>query len=250
MPGMDTAWLVTNLIAGLLLPPLNLLLLAAAGFWLARRRPRLGRGLMLAAFAGLWLLATPWVGDRLLAALQTPYQPIRGDEAEAIVILGGGSDPAPEYGGDRPSQATLERLRYGAHLARQTGKPLLVTGGAPKGGRPEAGIMAEALAADFGLPGAWVEGRSRNTRENAEYSAELLEKAGIRRIYLVSQAWHLPRAVPVFERAGLTVVPAGTGYAGLELSTPLDFLPDIRGLKNSYIALHEAIGLVWYRIRN
>jgi uncharacterized SAM-binding protein YcdF (DUF218 family) len=250
MPGMDTAWLVTNLIAGLLLPPLNLLLLAAIGFWLARRRPRLGRGLMLAAFAGLWLLAMPWTGDRLLAALQAPYRPIRGDEAEAIVILGGGSEPAPEYGGDRPSQPTLERLRYGAHLARQTGKPVLVTGGAPKGGRPEAEVMAEALAADFGLPGAWVEDRSRNTWENARFSAELLHKAGIRRVYLVSQAWHLPRAVPVFERAGLVVVPAGTGYAGLGPNIPLDFLPNPKGLLDSHFALHEAIGLVWYRIRN
>ncbi|MFZ5474341.1 MAG: YdcF family protein [Pseudomonadota bacterium] len=247
---MDTAWLVTNLVAGLLLPPLNLLLLAAAGFWLARRRPRLGRGLMLAAFAGLWLLATPWVGDRLLATLQTPYQPIRGDEAEAIVILGGGSKPAPEYGGDRPSQAALERLRYGAHLARQTGRPVLVSGGAPQGGRPEGQIMAEALAADFRVPATWVEDRSRNTWENAEYSARLLEQAGIRRIYLVSQAWHLPRAVPVFERAGLTVVPAGTGYAGLGPITPVDFLPSGRGLKDSDIALHEVIGLIWYRIRN
>lgn len=247
---MDTGWLVTNLIAGLLLPPLDLLLLAAAGAYLARRRPRLGRVLMAAAFAGLWLLATPYVGDRLLTALQTPYQPIRGDEAEAIVILGGGSDPAPEYGGDSPSQPTLERLRYGARLARQTGRPILVTGGAPKGGRPEAEVMAEVLAADFGLPGAWVEGRSRNTWENARFSADLLQKAGIRRIYLVSQAWHLPRAIPVFERAGLEVVPAGTGHAGLGELTPLDFLPSARGLKDSYIALHEAIGLAWYRIRN
>lgn len=247
---MDTGWFVTNLIAGLLLPPLNCLLLAAAGAWLARRRPRLGRGLMVAAFAGLWLLATPLVGDRLLGALQLPYRPIHGIEAEAIVILGGGSRVAPEYGGNGLKQATLERVAYGARLARQTGKPILVTGGAPKGGRPEAEVMAKLLAEEFGMPVAWVEGRSRDTWENARFSAELLKRANIRRIYLVSQAWHLPRAVPAFEQAGLEVVPAGTGYAGAEKLTPLDFLPDVWGLRDSHIAMHEAIGLIWYRIRN
>lgn len=247
---MDTAWLATNLIAALLLPPLNLLLLAGLGFWLTWRQPWLGRGLMLAAFAGLWLLSTPWVGDRLLASFMAPYQPIVGNEAEAIVILGGGSGPAPEYEGDTVSASTLARLRYGARLHKKTGKPILVTGGAPKGGMPEGSAMAKVLKDEFNTPVTWVEARSRNTRENASFSSELLKQAGIRRIYLVSHAWHLTRAVPAFQRTGLEVVPAGTQFIGAERLTPLDFIPSAKGLANSAFAIHEAIGLIWYRIRN
>lgn len=247
---MDTAWLITNLIAALLLPPLNLLLLATLGFWLARRRPRLGRGLMLAAFAGLWLLATPWVGDRLLAAIAAPYRPIVGDEADAIVILGSGTRQAPEYGGDTVSGGALARLRYGAWLHKRTGKPILVTGGAPKGGEPEGAAMTKVLEAEFKTPVTWVEKRSRNTRENAAFSSALLKQAGIQRIYLVSHAWHLTRAVPAFERTGLEVVPAGTQFFDTERLTPLDFIPSAKGLANSAFAIHEGIGLIWHRIRN
>lgn len=250
MPAMDTTWLVTNLFAALLLPPLNMLLLAGLGFWLTRRRPRLGRRLMLAAFAGLWLLATPWVGERLLAPFMAPFQPIAGNEAEAIVILGGGSGPAPEYEGDTVSSSTLIRLRYGAWLHKKTGKPILVTGGAPKGGEPEGTAMAKVLKNEFNTLVAWVEDRSINTRENAAFSNALLKPAGIRRIYLVSHAWHLTRAVPAFERTGLEVVPAGTQFIDTERLTPLDFIPSARGLAKSAFALHEGIGLIWYRIRN
>ena len=247
---MNTAWLTTNLIAALLLPPLNCLLLAALGFWLARRRPRLGRGLMLAAFAGLWLLATPWVGERLLAPFMAPYQPIPDNAAEAIVILGGGTGPAPEYEGDTVSGGTLMRLRYGAWLHKKTGKPILVTGGAPKGDEPEGIAMARVLREEFNTPVAWVEDRSNNTRENAAFSSQLLKQAGIHRIYLVSHAWHLTRAVPAFQRAGLEVVPAGTQFIDTGRLTPLDFIPSAKGLTKSSFAIHEGIGMIWYRIHN
>ncbi len=248
---MDVTWLATHLGAALLLPPLGLLLVAAAGWILGRRRPALGRGLVFLALAGLWLLSTPLAAERLLALLQPPHQAIRGDEAEAIVILGGGTRlDAPEYGGDSLGRYTLERLRYGAWLQRRTGKPVLVTGGNPRGGRPEARLMRDTLTREFGVPVAWVEDLARNTRENARLSAPLLKAAGVRRIYLVTHAWHLPRAVPEFERAGLAVLPAGMGYAGMEPLTPLDFLPSAEGLKNSQLAFHEAIGIIWYRLRN
>lgn len=248
---MDVTWFTTNLAAALLLPPLNLLLLGAAGWSIGRRRRALGRWLIFTACAGLWLLSTPFVADRLLGLIQPPYQPISGGEAEVIVILGGGTRlAAPEYDSDTLSRYSLERVRYGAWLQRKLRKPVLVTGGNPKGGTPEARLMRDMLTREFGIPVAWVEDIARNTRENARLSAEPLKAAGIRRIYLVTHAWHLPRAMPEFERAGLVVVPAGMGYEGMGPLTPLDFLPSAEGLKNSQLAFHEAIGIIWYRLRN
>jgi uncharacterized SAM-binding protein YcdF (DUF218 family) len=249
---MTPSWLITNFIAALLLPPLSLLLLAGAGLLVLRRHARLGRALLVTSLGLLWLLSTPLVASRFLDSLAPPHQTLNGKEADAIVILGGGRiKQSVEYGGDTAKHFTLERLRYGARLARTLKKPVLVTGGSPGGeALTEAQIMARLMQDEFRVPVRWLEGRSRNTRENALYTADILAEARVKRIYLVTHAWHLARAVPEFERLGLTVVPAGTGYrqdGGLEL---MDFVPNAGALMNSYLACHEWIGLLWYRLRD
>ena len=249
---MTLSWLLTNFIAAFLLPPLNLLLVGGAGLLLLKRLPRLGKGLLIFSLAGLWLLSTPIVAGKFLDSLMPSPVVLTGKEADAIVILGGGRiKNSVEYGGDTTKTFTLERVRYGALLARKLRKPILVTGGAPGGERISEGeIMRGVLQDEYRLPVRWVEGRSNNTRENARFSADILAKAGIKRIYLVTHAWHLARAVPEFQQAGLTVIPAGTGYklyGDLEL---FDFVPSAPALLNSYLASHEWIGLLWYRLHN
>ena len=249
---MSLSWLATNFVAAFLLPPLNLLLVGGLGLWLLKRRRPLGQALVGACLLGLWLLSTPLVADALLDSLKPPPAPLTGTEADAIVILGGGRNKASlEYGGDTLNRFSLERLRYGAKLARQLNKPVLVTGGAPDGGvLSEGEILRAALQDEFGVRANWVETRSLDTRENARFSAELLKRDGVHRVYLVTHAWHLKRAVPEFRAAGLEVVPAGTGHFLNKERIPLDFLPRASALEQSYLALHEWIGLVWYRIRN
>ncbi|CAL1239975.1 YdcF family protein [Candidatus Methylocalor cossyra] len=248
---MNWTWALTNLVAAVFLPPLCLLLPGLVGLKQLGVRPQLGRNLLTVSLLGLWLLCTPWVAGRLLATLEIPFVPIRGDEADAIVVLGGGLYPeGREYGaGCTLNWRTLERVRYGAWLHRRTGRPILVTGGAPEGDTPEGQVMKAVLEQEFGVPVAWVEDRAANTRENARFSAHLLREAGVRRIYLVSHVWHLPRAVREFEREGLTVVPAGTGYQPDAAPTLFDFVPSPKALATSYFAFHEWIGLVWYRWR-
>jgi uncharacterized SAM-binding protein YcdF (DUF218 family) len=247
---MSFSWLATNLIAAFLLPPLSLLLLGGAGLLLLGRKPLLGKGLLIASLAGLWLLSTPIVAEQFLLRLMPPYAPLSGRDADAIVILGGGRNRnSVEYGGDTIKNLTLERLRYGALLARRLHKPVLVTGGAPEGDLvPEAYLMRRVLQDEFHVPVRWLEDRSRNTRENARFSAQILRRAGIKRIYLVSHAWHLARAMPEFERTGLMVIPAGTGYKQYGDVELFDFIPDAKALYNSYLASHEWIGLLWYRL--
>lgn len=185
-----------------------------------------------------------------MATLQVPPLQTFEHDTEVMVILGGGiQSDAPEYGdGASINARTLERLRYGAFLYRKTGKPILVTGGAPQGYAAEAPIMRSILEDEFKVPVGWVESNSRTTRENARFSARILKQAGISRIYLVSHSWHLARAVPEFEREGLVVVPAGTGYASVNHIGLFDFVPDYRAVANSVLAFHEWIGLAWYRI--
>lgn len=251
--------LITFAIESLLLPPGGLLLLLVAGLLLLKTRPRLARALLIGGTLAFYLLATPLGSEALLHSLEPyPALPADGllatDPPGAIVVLGGGRyTDAPEYGGDTVSVLTLERIRYGARLARRTGLPLLVTGGSVwKEQESEGELMRRALEIDFQLPTRWVEGTSRTTWENATLSKPILESAGINEVYLVTHAWHMPRAVFAFEQAGLQVIPAPTSFTQAADMDPgaLDLWPDARGLRRSYFALHEMVGMLWYRVKS
>src|SRR5205814_1284761 len=92
---------------------------------------------------------------------------------------------------------------------------------------------------------------SQNTYENALRSRALLEPRGIRRIVLVTDAMHLPRAVACFRKQGFEVVPAGCDYErpGDGNPTIFDFLPSAYALRWFEYASQEWLGLAWYRLR-
>lgn len=255
---MSLSWLLTNLIATFLLPPTNGALAALFGLALLRRKPRLGKTLITLGLVLLLALSMSIVSNALTGALERQYAALPPAalsdlQVDAIVILGGGRyRKAPEFGGDDDIKGlTLDRVRYGALAARKSGKPVLVTGGNPHGeGSPEGAIMKTVLARDFGVNARWTEERSENTRENALFSAEILLPQGVRRIALVTHAFHMPRSVAAFEAAGFEVVPAPTVFlAGQVEGSIFDFVPRYEAMRNSGLALHEMIGLVWYRLR-
>ena len=243
-------FLLKKILAALILPPAGPILLALFGLWLLRAKSRRwqhgGAALATLSLLGLLVLSLPVVGNALMAPLE-PHPPIAPEQlrrVQAIVILGGGSYfAAPEYGGDTVSHYTLERLRYGARLGRESSLPLLVTGGAPFGGRAEAESMREALERDFGVKVRWVESAARDTAENARLSAPLLKAAGVTRIALVSHGWHLPRAIELFEKQGIEVTPAPTAFSTGSPSLLEDLLPG--GLVTSRLALREYLGQLY-----
>jgi uncharacterized SAM-binding protein YcdF (DUF218 family) len=249
-----TAWLATNLAAAALLPPLLLVLLLAAGLILHRRSPRLARSLILLATTALYALSTPWVGGLLQKSLEIsgPVRPSDLETAEAIVLLTGGSyHDATEYGGDTLNAISLERLRYAVRLHRASGLPILVTGGIPRGGSlAEGRILQQVLQDEYAIAPRWVEDAARTTWDNARLSAPLLKQAGVQRIALVTHAWHLRRAVPLFKLQGFDVVPAGTRFARSSLDSVFDLLPTPNGLRDSTFALHEWLGILWYKLRS
>ena len=235
------AWLKA-LLKALVLPPTGPLLLAAAGLWMSGRTPRAGR---IVAWTGIMLLlalSSPPVAFLLLRLVDTspPLDVQRARSAQAIVILGGGvRRQAAEYGGDTLGHLTLERVRYGAHVARRIGLPVLVTGGSVFGGEPEAKLMQAALEREFDVRVRWAEIRSRNTHENAVRSAEILHAEHISRIVLVAHSFDIPRARAEFAAQGIEAIPAPTGIPSWEFDTPLDVLPNLAALQTSYFALYE-----------
>jgi uncharacterized SAM-binding protein YcdF (DUF218 family) len=230
----------------LFLPPGGMLLLAAIGTWLLassnHRARRTGWTLVIVSLALLWLLATPAVSNRLKHLAQgypalDLTQPL---DAQAIVILGGGEPlmHAPEYGGaPAPRAELLERVAYGAFIAHRTGLPVLVSGG-----YSETLAMQTSLARDFGVDTRWVESRSRDTFQNAAFSAAILKAAAVSRIVLVTDGDHEWRAAHEFMSAGLAVVPApaavwthgGRGF--------MNYVPNSTALDHSRQALYEIFG--------
>jgi uncharacterized SAM-binding protein YcdF (DUF218 family) len=246
-----SAWELTNVTARLILPPGLLILLALIGLSLVRSKVRFGASIALGSMLALLALSLPVVSKLLIRSLEVPYSdPTADHTAGAIVVLGGGSYMnAPEYDGDTVGHATLERLRYAAYLQRRTGKPILVTGGNPAGGKTTEGEQMKNALREFGTTAKWVESASDNTFENAKLSRKMLKKAGIQSVYLVTHAWHMPRARMAFERAGLHVIPAPMAYKTTPRLMVLDFVPAAGALGDSSTYFHEILGMVWYRLK-
>jgi uncharacterized SAM-binding protein YcdF (DUF218 family) len=224
----------------LFLPPAGLLLLALLGLLLLRRRPILGRSLIVFSIATLWLLSTPMVANSLTRlAEHYPVLDVRAAAgAQAVVILGGGGERlyAPEYGGPAAGPVLLERLSYGAFLARKTGLPVLVSGS-----RIEAASMRASLARNFEMQTRWMDDQAYDTFENARNSTLLLKADGVQRIILVTHATHMRRAVEEFRAAGLEVLPAPAGIVDPN-ARGFAMVPGPDALLHSYSALNELLG--------
>jgi len=255
----------------LLLPPVPLLLMVLVGARLMYRRRLLAWSLILLGCLGLWFSTTMAVGKLMRSSGMHPVPPplsssaiealkqeaedarrARREPTTAIVVLGGGRRTlSPEYGMSNLTPTSMERLRYGLWLARQTGLPLAFAGGVGHGARAgasEAEIASRIAEREFGLHLRWTESRSRDTVENGQLMAPVLQAAGVRRIVLVTHDYHERRAVRAFERGAerqgqpMAVLPAPVGLLPLYEWSVSDFLPSPDGFLDTRRMLHEWLG--------
>ena len=243
------------LATAVVVPPLNLLPLGLAGVALSWRWPRFGRLLVAVSLLGLFIFSLPVTSRVLIAALEwhLPQAPPEQPPA-AIVVLGGDAGYGTDAGlepGTGIGPLTFERMRAGALMQRRTSLPLLVTGGELESGvEPIAAQMARSLHDEFGITVRWIEPASDDTWQNAQFSAALLHAAGINSVYLVSDAWHLRRGAMAFARFGIATTPAPLRYDRPPRFNFDEFMPHASAVLNSYFALHEWIGIVYYALRS
>ena len=234
------------------LPPLANILLVAAGLLMIRRWPRTGWWLIALSMVCLYLLSIPATLPLLSAGLEEHPVPTleEASRAEVIVVLGGGRESrAPHWRGrDTVAEAPLARLAEAARWHRRTGLPILLTGGRNgiDGAESEAQLMDRMLDEAFGLQARWLEHESRDTRENAEFSARILDAGDLSTILLVTHAAHLTRAIPEFEQRGFEVIPAPMGYSHSGQGNRLGFLPRSYYLQQSTRLVYEHIGRLYY----
>ncbi|MBF0189721.1 MAG: YdcF family protein [Magnetococcales bacterium] len=253
LTGMTLAWLLLVLPAS-----------APLATRIRRGRTMLGGVLILS-----WLATLPVVAHGVADRLHPPAretalttEKIHKTDAQAIVLFGyGRASQAPEYDGeDTLSPGGLARVRYAARLHRLTGLPLLVAGGRPYGEtRSEAAIMREVLETEFQVPVAWMEEKSRDTWENAAFSATMLQQAGITRVLLVVHNRDVPRALLAFRKSAgerlqvtpapilfRTAPPVRRSWDPLEL---IRWIPNADALSLLAVELHEWLGQLWYQWR-
>jgi uncharacterized SAM-binding protein YcdF (DUF218 family) len=252
-------------LSALLLPPVPLLLLTLFGARLMFWRRGLGWLLILLAVLGLWFSACTAAGEWLLKSLLSPpptlaaerldairKSMISGKGSAAIVVLGGGREArSPEYGVASLSPLALERLRYGVWLGRETGAPVMYSGGlghASEPGAPEAEVAANIAAREFVRPLRWTEPRARDTRENAEGAVTELRNSRVERLVVVTHGWHMARALRAFKDAAQhngakwEIVPAPMGLAQRVERPVLRWLPSSEGFLLVRAVLREKIG--------
>ena len=245
------------LISILILPPIPLLLLVLAGARLMFRRRLIAWLMILIGVVGIWLTCTTalsrgitqWLLRPPPALMDSQINELKRAPKTAIVVLGGGRRLlAPEYGVSTLNERSVERLRYGIWLGRETGLPVAFSGGVGYGaptGPSEAEIAARIAEREFGRPLRWTETESRDTRENAMRTVALLQAQGTEQIVLVTQAYHMPRAKLNFERAASAKMRILPAPMGMNASGPLrvsDWLPTSDGFEANRLALHEWIG--------
>lgn len=247
---------ITQLIEIWILPPGLIFLLLAFALFVARYSKKTAWFIATANVFFFYLLSTSLVSTNLMEA-QNQYPFLEKNQlteldAQAIIILAGGSRAnAQEYQADTVSRYSLERARYGAELHRVTGLPILLTGGVLGAvAQPESVLMQQVLEESFHLTAKWLEKLSRNTEENAKYSSAMLQKEGVNKVFLVTHAWHMPRAVMSFNKYGLEIVPAPMGVSAHSSKPMFELLlPSIASLQKSTLMLREIVGRFWYDLR-
>jgi uncharacterized SAM-binding protein YcdF (DUF218 family) len=235
-----------------LIPPILFILLAMIGVVMAWRRKSFWLALATAATGCLYLAATPGAAGLLIRsaeALAAAEPRLASDGPPgAIVVLSADARRSGVPGiPDTVGPLTLERLAEAAKQQRRLDLPVLVSGGPPDSSL--AALMSRALQEDFGVPVRWREERSRNTFENALFSAEMLRQARVGSAVVVAHSWDMARALWSFRAVGYPVIPAPVAGEANIPQTAAAFLPQVPALLESYYALHELIGLAWYRVR-
>lgn len=242
-----------------LLPPgLFVLLLFFAALFLFRqgKAGSYTYGFGKCCFVGavlLYMLSTDVVGSMLLRPLEYAYTP-RKTAVDAIVVLGGGATPnTPDISGNgNVGPFAANRLLTAVQLQRQTGVPILVTGGKVFANSGNEAEISQRILLNLGLDKSKIvlEKQARNTTENAKFSALLASEKQYKRVYIVTSAFHMPRSMLNFERfykiQGIELVPYPCDFMTSPnyVTSVFSWLPQFNGLEMSCIALHEYLGIL------
>jgi len=223
-----------------LLPSVFVLVLILIGIILIfrKKRGKLGKILIILGILLYYLFSITPVADLIISPLEKQYQPVQKEElnkADKIVLLLGGKES------DVLRASEVLRL-YNLQSA------IIISGRDPLSPKIEEAKEVKEFLTERGISAENIilEDKSRNTFESAKNIKEILDDEPF---FLVTSAYHLPRAIETFQKARTNPIPAPADFKIEKNYDILDFFPDAQNLRNSDIALHEYFGILWYRLK-
>jgi uncharacterized SAM-binding protein YcdF (DUF218 family) len=221
---------------------------------------KLGKSLLIIVIIFTYLFSIEPIKDLFVQPLEKKYAPIKRTQlkdADVYIVLGGGIyDNAPtSLGGDTgvPTTHALTRVIEGVKLYKNNPKKIIISGGIVYGGTKSEGSVYKKIMVDLGVPSEdiIVEGRSKTTEENAKFSKEIMKKLEYKRAILITSATHMKRAVYIFEKNDVEVIPNPTGYISryVEEYGIESYFPNSDNFMSIRAAIWEYIGLFFYSIK-
>jgi uncharacterized SAM-binding protein YcdF (DUF218 family) len=201
-------------------------------------------------------LSIPYTANRFIhwlevprvapAALRPPY--------DVVIVLSGMVDLAVSRKGQLEFSGKVDRILAGIAFVKQgIGKQLLISGGSGKlfAQDTKEAILLQTFALQLGLTAeqVLVETASRNTYENAAYSATVLRTHRLQHALLITSAAHMRRSVAVFHKQGIFPDTYPVDFHASTEITPLSFLPSVGSLAKTTDVIHELVGLMTYRLQ-
>ncbi len=238
------------------LPPgIFILAIVLVSLVMIYRKPRKMGMLNLILGLMLWALSTVPVANFLIHGLESEYSIPLKPQGDVIILLGGGLiEGVPDLTGTSvPSPLMMSRIATAVRLFQRLRLPIIVTGGrADQNADYAVATVAKRFMMDLGVPDnlITVEARARDTMQNARLTAAICRQQGFSKPILLTAAYHLKRARMAFDAAGMEVALFPTNFLGSRGApyTWRQLLPRAVALGTSSHALHEYIGILYYRI--
>lgn len=246
-------FLLKKILTPFLLPPgIFIVILLCSGLWFLYRKQRKAGLLNLTIGLALWLFAILPVSNVLMHGLESKYHLPKDAQGDVIILLGGGVYyGVPDLSGvGAPSEDMLSRIVTAVRLQKKLNVPVIISGGVVFSGHASEALIGKRFLVDLGVPADKIvmEENSRDTLENTRYTKEICERHQFKKPLLITSAYHMERAVWSFQKIGLEVTPFPANFhthEGGQYSWH-DFLP--RDLRSAYTALHEYLGLLFYKL--
>ena len=226
---------------------------------LRKGKSRTAAAFLSLAMIYLYMMATPFVGQQLYGRVESGYPPVPLDqvsEAQCMILLGGvvAAPEPPRI--DIEFNDSVDRVYKAAELFRAGKAPYVIVTG---GNQPwstvqvsEADLIRDLLV-KWGVPEDVIllEGSSRNTRENAMFTKNVVDSIHCDEALLVTSAAHMPRAMAAFGAVGISVIPVSTDVRVADAGnlTVMHFLPNAEALNMSSAAIREMVGQWVYELR-
>jgi len=235
--------------------------------FLIKKKPKTAFWLVLISLLLVSAAGNAYFSAFLTRSLEWRYMPPTGEvKADAIVLLGGGTE-AP----DTPRQmveinSAGDRVLYAAQLYKAGAAPLIILSGGNMSYSQERSTTPaqemQAMLVDLGVPqeALVLQSQSQNTAEDAYFTSAILAEKQIRTVILVTSAAHMERALMMFASPEISIIPAPTDYNVTQRSWEnlmrwdwktilTHVMPDGGNIARTNLILHEYLGIFFYRVK-